>query len=604
MHTFIGRVGSAIPALVLLYGSAAWADVQQTSPVVVTATRTAQAVDESLAAVSVITRSQIERSGAHDVMELLRLENGVDVARGGGPGQQTSVFLRGTNSNHVLVLIDGVRAASATTGAFAWTHLSASQIERIEIVRGPRASLYGSDAIGGVIHIFTRKPDTWSATAEAGSFGTRNFGTALAIGDKRRLTVNLENRHTDGYSSQNSNGFSFDPDNDGYDNSSITAGIVYPIGDDLEFDFGAWSSKGKTEFDDGVLDSLNQTFSLAIKTRATDIWSHTVRIGFIQDDLDTRSAFPSKTDTHRRMIEWQNDISVGDTALLTLGLSLVRDTAVNLDVVSATNVFDEFTSDRAVFAGWQSAFGKNDYQLSLRADDHLNAGNKTTGNIAWGRLLTDDLRVFASYGTAFRSPTINELFHPGYGGFFAGNPSLKPESSATAEAGARLAVTPSSQVELSLYRTDVDDLIVFHGTNSQAINLDQANITGAEAAYRFTGGPWMLYTGVTLQQARDQATDAPLLRRPDRKLAVRASRDLGAKTYLSAELAANSERQDIGNVTLPGYGLLNLSVGHRISDELKISARMENVLDKTYELASGFNTAERSAYVELNYQAK
>lgn len=602
-HTMF-RAGRIVPVASLLFSTVVAAEAIPESPVVVTATRTAQSADASLASVSVITRDDIERSGARDVMELLRLQNGVDVVRGGGPGQQTSVFLRGTNSNHVLVLIDGVRAASATTGAFAWTHLSTAQIERIEIVRGPRASLYGSEAIGGVIQIFTRQPDTWGLTAEAGSFDTQNLGASLAVGDERRFAVNVENRRSDGFSSQNVDGFSFNPDDDGYDNSSITAGMVYPIGDDLTFEFSAWNSNGETEFDDGVIDSLNQTFSLAAHTQSTDTWSHTLRFGKIEDEIDTQSAFPSETDTDRRMVEWQNDITVGDASLLTLGLSYIRDKARNFDNASAALVYDRIVTSRAVFAGWQSMFGKSDYQFSARLDDHENFGNESTGSIAWGRAITDALRLLASYGTAFRSPTINELYHPGYGGFFAGNPDLKPETSQTVEIGARFALTPASQLALDLFRTDVDDLIVFQGTNSQAVNLAEATIDGVELSHELTAHAWRFRTGATWQQARDGTTDAPLVRRPDRKLALNVTRDFSARTHAGVELIAASRRTDIANTTLTGYGLLNLRAAHRISDALELSARVENLLDKEYELARGFNTAARSGFVELSYRGQ
>ena len=601
MHNATVPIRLCLLGASLLSSISVWAETSQSSPVVVTATRTAQSADESLTSVTVITREQIDKSGARDVMELLRLESGIDMARSGGPGQATSLFMRGTNSNHVLVLIDGVRAASATTGAFAWAQMSASQIERIEIVRGPRASLYGSDAIGGVINIFTRKPQELTAGIEAGSYGTTNINAGLATGKKRRFTLNAENRSTDGFSAQNEKGSDFNPDDDGYDNTSVTASLLYPLGDDISFKFDGWVSDGETEFDQGVTDSQNETFGLTIKTHSTDTWSHVFRAGYAKDDLDTRSAFPSAILTRRRTVEWQNDITVGNDSLLTLGLSYIRDMARNTDNSVDVIVFDKGTTDKAVFADWQSAYNTNDYQLSMRFDNHDTFGNETTGNLAWGRNVHKNIRLLASYGTAFRAPTINELYHPGFGGFFAGNPNLEPETSQTLEFGARFDLPADSRLELNLYDTRIDKLIVFEGINSQAINLDKADIKGLEVSHTLTDGPWSYKTGLTLQNARNSTTDTELLRRPDRKLAVRIRRDFGTLAYMGLELLASSERKDVGNITLPGYGVVNLNIGYRLGSELGVEARMENILDKEYELVSGYNTPGASAYIGLRY---
>ena len=574
------------------------------TPVVVTASRTAETADQTLAPVRVITRADIEQRQPRDLLELLRTQPGIDLARNGGPGQQTSLFMRGTNSDHVLVLIDGVRASSITTGGFAWQHLAPGQIERIEIVRGPRASLYGSDAIGGVIQIFTRSSNGTSVRLGGGSDQT--FKGEAGYGGSHgshRFSLQASAENSDGFSATNPGiGFSYDPDEDGYRNRSLSGRWQAEFTDTMAMSAAFWHSEGDIEFDTGSMDSINQNLSLTLDAGINERWTQSLQLGYARDDLDTDSAFASEVKGSRLSADWQHDILIGMSHLLSVGLDYYRDQGENLNEVTATRIFDETITNRAAFASLQTGLGANELQISLRHDEHSRAGGETTGAAAWGRELGHGVRTVASYGTAFKAPTLNQLFHPGFGGFFAGNPDLEPERSRSAELGLRYhsVERPGRRASLNLYHTRVDDLIAFQGTNSQAINIDEATIRGLELEYADAFGPWSVDASLTLQRARDDSTDEPLLRRPDEKLSLIVNRDFHGRSGVNAELLLVGEREDVGT-RLPGYGLVNLAGHHQLTRELKLQARIENLLDKDYELASGFNTPERKLMVMLEY---
>jgi len=570
--------------------------------IVVTATRTPQTIDNSLAAVTVITRDDINASQARDIVDLLRRQAGIDMSRDGGPGQQTSLFLRGTNSNHVLVLIDGVRVASANTGTFAWPHLALSQIERIEIVRGPRSSLYGSDAIGGIIQIFTRRGDGLVLDSQAGSYNSWRLGAGLAAGQRVKGNIFVSSEHSDGFSAQNSSGFSFDPDNDAYNNLNVTAGLDGRVGKQQRAALKFWRSQASTDFDVGTSDSANQSLSLALSGAVTGYWTHHLVLGVSQDNLETISAFPSRISSHRRMAEWQNDLALSDDMLLTLGLSHIHDQGENFDVAAGQPVFNRSTNMNALFGDWQLNYGHHEIAAGLRLDHHSTFGSHTTGQLAWGYHLNDKLRLYTSYGTAFRSPSISELFHPGFfGGFFAGNPALRPETSWSAELGANYSGR-ISELQTNLYTTRVEDLIAYQGVNSQAVNIAQARIDGLEVHYQLHFHDWLYQNDLTLMSARDEYAKQDLLRRPDQKLSTQLNHPVGRRGQAGMEWLLSSRRRDVGNVKLGGYGLVNLSGQYQLSKALRFTAKVENVFDKQYQLAAGFNTPGRSVFAGFEYR--
>lgn len=574
-------------------GAALGAPVPQ-EPMVVTASRVRQPLTEALASVSLITRADIERSQARDLIDLLRLQTGVDVARTGGPGQQTSVFLRGTESNHVLVLIDGVRVNAPQNGAFTWENLPLAQIERVEIVRGPHAAFYGSEAVGGVIQIFTRSPDGAALSARAGSYGTKQASAALGGGDDWRWRLSADWQDTEGFSAQNPDGFSFDPDDDGFENVSLGGGITGPLGDWGRLEFSGLASDATVEFDQGVTDT--DTTNLALGWQGG---GHSVKLGFFDERRET-PAFDSGFDAERLSLDWQTHAEVGD-GRWTLGANYRHEDGRSYSLATGRTGFGDRRDNLGVFSGLRLPFGAWEAEVSLRHDDNSEFGGHTTGQAALARSLGADTRLRASAGTAFRGPNLNEQFSPGFGGLFAGNPDLDPETSRTYELGVEHVPAAGHRLEASLYRTDVDDLIAFTGEDFRAVNIREATIDGLEASYAWRTADWNAAAGLTLQDTEDKATGESLLRRADEKLSLTLDRLFGNGGNLGVEVVHHGDRRDIATA-LDAYTLVNLRLRWPLDDHWTLEGRAENLLDEDYELAAGFNTAGASAYVGVSWR--
>ncbi|MEE4331184.1 MAG: TonB-dependent receptor [Wenzhouxiangella sp.] len=560
--------------------------------VVVTASRSDQAPTAPLASVSVIDRELIERSQAPDLLELLRLEAGVDVARTGGPGAQTSVFLRGSNSNHALVLIDGIRAAAAGTGGFAWELLDPALIERIEIVRGPRAARWGSDAIGGVIQIFTRQPRDLQVRVGYGRYDDRSvsagFGTS-AMG----LTASL--RSVDGFSAQNERGFAFDPDDDGFDSRSLAASGGHDLGAG-RLSWHARLADADIEFDQGESEALNYAGRVEYRLGVERDWQWLFSLAAHRDRLDSVTAFgTSEAITRRIQTAVQGETRLGNSAHLIVGAEAWRESGVN------RNSWSDSRDNIGVWAGLDGSSGSFDYETSLRVDRDELFGTAVSGNLAGGWRPTEQWRLLASVGRGFRAPTFSQLFSPGFGGLFAGNPDLDPESSLSTEVAAQWFPGSNHQFDLALFDTRIDDLIDFSGTDFQAINIRRARIRGAELRHRFSSEHWASRFQITWQEPEDRDSGLALLRRAEEKASWSLDRQFDGGGWLGAEVLFIGERFDIGQQRLGSHTLVNLRTGWPLVAGLRLEGRLENLTDRDYEQLIGFNTPGRSLWVALSW---
>lgn len=591
--------------LLLAAAGSAVAETEVLDPIVVTANRVAQSADQSMAPVSVITRADIQRLQPQSMLDLLRLQPGVDVVRSGGLAGGVSLFLRGTESDHTLVLIDGVRASSATTGQFEWRSLDPAQVERIEIVRGPRASLYGSEAIGGVVQIFTRRPQGFSAQVEAGAHDSRRL--SLGYGGESgalRYDLVLASAHSDGIDATLAPS---NPDLDGYTERSLGARLGYRLSADTELSLAAWLGQTASEYDQGEIDGLNAVLDLGLEQTLSARWSHRLQLGYAHDRSDTDSAFPSEITTRRLSADWQHDYALSDRQLLVAGLSLRRDEGENYDPAARSTAFDEAITNKAAFLSWLGNFGAHDFEAALRVDDNDAFGTHSTGSLAWGYDVAPRWRLTAAYGTAFKAPNLNELYHPGFDDWFspgtlifAGNPDLQPERSRSAELGLRYRPSPAHSIDAQLFYTKVDQLIANSSTYPfPASNVDEARIQGLELTYIGRGERWFWQAALTVQEARDASDDSRLLRRPDEKLALLLGRDLGAG-HVQLDAVLVGERLDF-NGELDGYGLLNLSASYPLGHGFALTGRVENLTDTEYEEVSGYRTLGRSLYLGLRY---
>lgn len=590
----------------------AQADDSQLQPTVqVTASRVAETVDQTLADVSIITREDIDASGAQDLIALLGLQAGVDIARTGGAGEQTSVFLRGTNANHVLVLIDGVRVASTNTGAFAWENLPLDTVERVEIVRGPRASYWGSDAIGGVIQIFTRKLDGAEVAASYGSYrsaaGSAGYG---AQSDAGGFSVQVGARHVGGFSATNpaAGPYVYNPDDNGYQNHNIVAQGDYQLGTQ-KLSASVFRNAGTVSFDNGdpgigSSRTLDQAIGADLQGAVTQDWQQHVSVGTAREDIST-PAFGTDYHSTREQSSWTNDFTLSSTQHLVAGVDYVHDYGISEDTIGDTTVYSATRNNSGIFTGWRVADGAYDSELSGRYDHNSTFGGAFSGSAAAGWKFNDDLRLYGSYGTAFRAPSLNELYSPGYGGYYAGNPLLDPERSRSSEIGLDWHIDEANQFGANVYSTRIHNLIAFSGgTTFQAINIDHAAIDGVELTHAWHSAAWSLTNTLTVQDPRDVDAHTQLLRRPKQKLSSVLERSFGERLSAGAEIVYAGRRADYGNVELGSYTLLNLRAGYKVNDAWKLTARLENVTNKEYALVQGYNTPGRSGFIDVIWQPK
>lgn len=567
---------------------------------VTTASREAERADAALASVSVIDRDDIERSEAPDLLELLRLEAGVELARTGGGGSQTSLFLRGGNFNHVLVLVDGVRVANANTGASAWENLPLAQIERIEIVRGPRAALYGSDALSGVIQIFTRRLDAPMVRIGAGRYDSYLAEAGSGFGDADKgFSVVAASRRSRGFSAQNERGFAFDPDRDGYRNDSLGLRTHVALGSQ-RLDAGAMAVDAEVEFDQGDTEARTRSAHVSLSGNLGPTWDHRISVNHAREDLATPTFF-SAFRSRRHGLDWLHGVDVTSNQRLQFGLAWLHERGASVETFGGETVYAATRRNHAAFLRWRGEFGDHRLELARRQDDNSVFGGAGTSQAAWSWQISERWRLLANWGEGFRAPNLNEQFSPGFGGLFTGNPELRPERSHNTEVGLALKFTEGHEARLHLYRNRVRELISFSaGDTFGAENIARARLQGAELAHEYRAAGWRLLGNATWQDAEDLDSGLPLRRRARRHGSVLVE-TLTQTIDLGVEVFASGARPDISE-TLPGYALLNLRAQYALAGGWRLAARLENALDRDHEHALGFNTPGRSLWLSLTWR--
>ena len=503
------------------------------------------------------------------------------------------------------MLIDGQRIASATLGTTALENIPLSQIERIEIVPGPVSGLYGSDAIGGVIQIFTksgRYSPGMNVTAGIGTYNTRSLSAALSshVNDTD-FTVSAAHFDTDGFSAAKPT-ISFgqyNPDKDGYRNSNFSGKAAHRFNPNNELGATLLYSKGNTHFDSGPTtdDAIRQTlsaYSLYSQNQITSIWQSLVRIGSGRDDSVSSGAYPSEFRTEQDQATWQNTFKFGNSSLIAgaeyLGQKVTSTTSYP---VSKRNV-------RSAFVGYRGDFGNHGVQADLRRDDSQ-FGRPATGSLAYGYRLTQQLKLRAAYGTAFHAPTFNDLYFPDFG-----NAALLPERSRNREIGIDYQAG-QQRFAASYFDNRITDLIVFAfdpvTSNFGPVNIDKARIRGTELSYQGNLLNTQLRAKLTLQDP-EGTSGLQLQRRAKRHGSFAATRAFGA-WQIGAELVASGERFDSNNEAaasrLAGYAVANLLVTRSFSPNWLLVARWNNIADKDYELAQGYNTPGSNVFVSLKW---
>lgn len=589
----------------------AFADTANPETVVVTATRTPQRAEEVIADVTVIGNEEIARSGAGSVADVLRRQRGIEIARNGGPGTNTSVFLRGSNANQVVVLIDGVRVGSSTTGTASWNAIPLSSIDHIEVVYGPLSSLYGADAIGGVVQIFTRKGEgkpVLSASGGGGTHGTNQYDASVSgsTGGEHSVSYALSGAHEEsrGFNATLPGiGSNYNRDDDGYTRNSFNGRVVVQLAPGHEIGAQLLKSRLSAQYDSGAssYDAHNiqelESYAVFANNRILPNWRSTLQAARSNDKSGSFTASGvSQINTRQDEATWQNTIDLGpDTVQVLVGHR-------KEDVLSSsTPVLTRARVTNSVAASYDMRRGSHLLDLSVR-NDHSVYGSKTTGAAGYGYEFSHDLRATASYGTSFRAPTFNELYFPGYG--LASN---KPEQGKNAEAGLRWQVA-NTELKANYYHNRLTDMIVSvtpcpgATTGSCAYNVNRATLEGLTLSSDTRYGNLNLRASADFQDPRDDTTGKQLQRRARRHASVAADYAIGALA-LGAELQGSSQRFDdaANRNRLGGYGLLNLYTTWHVSPDWSLLLRVENIADKHYELARNYRTAGQTWFAALRY---
>lgn len=590
--------------------SGAIAQEKKLESVVVTATRTPQIATEVLSDNVVITSEEIAKSGRRSLIDLLQRQRGIEITRTGGPGTNSSVFLRGTDNKQNVVLVDGVRVGSATSGGANWAGIPLSQIDRVEIVYGPLSTMYGADAVGGVIQIFTKKgegPAAPTVSAGIGTYRTYNLEAGVSGSSSGfRYALRAAHDESDGFSATRRGATGFNADRDGYDNDSASGQFSLELAKGHEIGVNFLHSDLKSQFDNSATfdDRIKQklsTIGAYSRNQILPNWTSQLQVSQSQDEAvtDTRTG-RTLFDTTQRQVSWQNSFTVAGTDVLQLIAEHRRE-----EVESTTSALNRSRSTDSIAAAYQLKRGAHLAAASIRNDDNSQFGSHATGSLSYGYRLSNALRASASVGTSYRAPTFNDLYFPGFG--IASN---RPEKGRNAEAGLYYEDGKSTYSAV-YYRNKLSDLLVNAPvcpinpaaySFGCAYNVNEALISGLTLGASTAFGNYNLRATLDLQDPKDETTGRQLARRSKRHgtLALDRSTD---KLTAGGEVIFSGDRFDDTNNRnrLGGYGIVNLYANYEVAANWSVFARWNNVLDKDYELARNYNNAGSNLFVGIRY---
>ena len=597
------------------------AQADDLSPLVVTAGRIAENPANISADTTVISREDIETSQANTVADILRTQTGIDVASNGGLGKSTSVFLRGGNSGHTLVLIDGVRVGSVTLGSFDWANLSTADIERIEIVRGAQSSLYGADAMAGVIQIFTRSGKKGVQTqvfAEAGTYGTKSGGVSVQGGSDNGVTYALsaDTLSTDGFSVA-AVGTEADP----YKRTTLSGRVGFQAGD-ADIALSVRNVTGTTDLDGFVFDPVTFAFDLGDILNYTqetkqnvssvkvvypfsDTFESTFQVSRSIDDAVGTDPAPgsfnnSDFKTTIDQLTWQNHLDL-NTASVLFGLDIHKDNGK-----STSAGFDETMTQQALFASFANNYDNIDVNASVRYDKNSVSSNQSTYKLGSVFHATNNFSVSANYGTGFKAPSINDLYYPA-SAFSAGNANLKPETSKGWDIGLNYKVQGdalSYNIGVVYFNQQYKDLIVWAPDANffySPTNVGEATTKGTElsASVRHTLG--FVRANWTTLDATDDTTGLWLARRAQDSGSITLGTDVsGLHAEVQYQVVGKRFSDGANTQTLDAYNKTDLRMSYTVNNTWKVNFRAENLQDRVYEEVSGYAVAGRTTYLGVN----
>lgn len=575
---------------------------QDVSEIVVTA-KGEQSLINVLPTSHVFGQEDIEAAQVKDVPALLSRIAGVNVTDSGGRGSNTGVFIRGVSNSQIIVLIDGVRVGSATLGAAALNSYPVEAIERIEVVKGPLSGIYGADAVGGVIQLFTKKggDGLGTATASFGSDSLTEYGFSFNGGNERNsFHISANREDTDGID-RTSITTGGEADDDGFEETAISFGGRVAFSDSTTTNLSVLYTDSTVEFDNlfggdisPFTDTKTLSTALSLNSELSDIVTWNTTLGINKDEAATTSGFPSEFITNRDSIGTELVTALSGSTLLTFGADYYQE-----DIESNNDFPITDRDNTGVYAQLQSTLGQFGLVGSLRYDDNSAYGSNTNGSIALNYNFSDSVRAVASVGTAFVAPSFNFLYFP-----FFGNPDILPEESESYELSI-LGNHDALSWRVSAYKTDIENLFSFDPATFTAANIGEAEIQGVEFELGTRLAEWDIMASIDFLSAEDVGSGIELDDRAERSLAISAAREFD-KLDLRFDLRGESDRFDRRGTELSSYALFDISAVYRLNDQFTISANLDNVFDKDYtvNLATGterFNTEGRQAKLSLRY---
>ena len=580
--------------------------LQSLDPIVVTATRTATPTSTLRDAI-VITREQLDNAGSLSLGEVLQREAGIELRSNGGPGQTQSIFIRGAGSQQTLVLVDGMRVGSATVGTTSIENIPLDMIERIEVVKGPLSSLYGADAMGGVIQVFTRNKNVPYFYANAG-YGTDNdwrVSTGITgSDDNTKFSIAAGYRSVDAPSATNPRAtFSYNPDRDPYDNAFFNFHFSQKMwtGETLAVD--AFTTNAHTHFDAGPGDDWNYHVisgaKLLSSSKFTPTWTSTLTVGEGLDRLEDHGNFPDRFETRQFQATWLNEFPIlgGNWSL---GAETIRQKVYS----DAANPFTTDTRNtNAVFLGVNQSWQGQVYEASVRWDDDEQFGGHTTGSFSYGIDWPSVSRFAFTYAKGFRAPTFYDLYGPSFPGY-APNPNLQPEETTSYELSAKSLPGSPVQWRLSYFDNRFDDLIVYDFTQGTVLNIARARARGIEAVAeaQWLGARWK---GMfTAQRPENEDTGSMLQGRAERYGTFEVSRGWGSWTAGMTMLASSERFDSTGedpSTRLPGYAVFDARVRYDFDKHWSAQLVATNLGDRRYENAVGYPAPGRGVMLSVSF---
>jgi vitamin B12 transporter len=575
---------------------------------VVTATRTATRADELVSDVRVVDRAAIEAAQARTLTELLSRTAGVQMSATGGRGKTSSIFIRGTENRHAILLVDGVRYGSATAGTPTWETIPVELIERIEVLKGPASALYGSEGVGGVVQVFTRKGREGfhpNAAVTAGAYGYWSANAGFAAGQgPLKYSLSLQRERERGFNATRPTvlpASNYNPDRDPFWQDSLAGSVGYDFGAGWSADASLLYSDGVNHFDEGGLNIDRQSAvrgvvaQAGVRGRLMPSWTTDLRLSRSTDTANALVARPvnfSAFRTDQTAIEWQNTVATGLGAVV-LGLEQRE------QQVEGTTAYPVTSRDiTSAFAGLNGSAGRHSWQANVRRDRNSQFGTADTWFAGYGFRLTDAWRVHGSHGTSFVAPSFNQLYFPGFG-----NAQLRPEEGRNTDLGVTW-TSGGHEVKLVRFDNRLSDLIVNAGTPAglRPLNVQRARIEGWSLGYAGKFGATALRADAELLDPRNLSTGLRLQRRAREQLSLGADHAVGAWKFGGSLLAVGKRFDDTANTRrLGGYTTLDLYADWRLARDWALQARLNNLADKQYETAYGYNQPGRAFYVTLRW---